>query len=143
MKWDDRVIDHLPDFQMSDPYVTREMRIRDLFTHRSGLALGAGDLMYFPPSDLSRAEIVRRLRFVPLAYSFRERYAYDNILYIVAGEVIARVSGMPWERFVKGRILDPLAMKVLQGEFGEGDRVVIDAEGASLVFTKRAPAPVH
>lgn len=111
LKWDDRVIDHLPEFQMSDPYVTREMRIRDLFTHRSGLALGAGDLMYFPPSDLSRAEIVRRLRFVPLTYSFRERYAYDNILYIVAGEVIARVSGMPWENFVKSRILDPLGMR--------------------------------
>jgi CubicO group peptidase (beta-lactamase class C family) len=111
VKWDDRVIDHLPDFQMSDPYVTREMRIRDLFTHRSGLALGAGDLMYFPPSDLSRAEIVRRLRFVPLAYSFRERYAYDNILYVVAGEVIARVSGMSWDEFLKRRIFDPLGMK--------------------------------
>jgi CubicO group peptidase (beta-lactamase class C family) len=110
LKWDDRVIDHLPEFQMSDPYVTREMRIRDLFTHRSGLALGAGDLMYFPPSDLGRAEIVRRLRFVPLAYSFRERYAYDNVLYVVAGEVIARVSGMPWEKFLKRRILDPLGM---------------------------------
>lgn len=110
LKWDDRVIDHLPEFQMSDPYVTREMRIRDLFTHRSGLALGAGDLMYFPPSDLSRAEIVRRLRFVPLAYSFRERYAYDNILYVVAGEVIARVSGMSWDQFLKRRILDPLGM---------------------------------
>lgn len=110
LKWDDRVIDHLPEFQMSDAYVTREMRIRDLFTHRSGLALGAGDLMYFPPSDLSRAEIVRRLRFVPLAYSFRERYAYDNILYIVAGEVIARVSGASWDGFVKKRIFEPLGM---------------------------------
>lgn len=110
LKWDDRVTSHLPEFQMSDPYVTREMRIRDLFTHRSGLALGAGDLMYFPPSNLSRAEIVRRLRFVPLAYSFRERYAYDNVLYVAAGEVIARVSGMSWDEFLKRRIFDPLGM---------------------------------
>ncbi len=64
VSWDDRVIDRLPEFQMADPYVTREMRVRDLFTHRSGLGLAAGDLMYFPPSDLSRTEIVRRLRFV-------------------------------------------------------------------------------
>jgi len=111
LKWSDRVIDHLPEFQMSDAYVTREMRIRDLFTHRSGLALGAGDLLYFPPTDLSRAEIVRRLRFVPLEYSFRERYAYDNILYVVAGEVIARVSGMSWDEFLRRRIFEPLGMR--------------------------------
>ncbi len=111
LAWDDRVIDHLPEFQMADPYVTREMRIRDLFTHRSGLALGAGDLLYFPPSDLSRSEIVRRLRFVPLAYSFRERYAYDNILYLVAGEVIARVSGISWDEFLRRRIFEPLGMR--------------------------------
>lgn len=111
VKWDDRVIDHLPEFQMSDPYVTREMRVRDLFTHRSGLGLGAGDLLYFPPSDLSRAEIVRRLRFVPLAHSFRERYDYDNILYIVAGELIARLSGMSWDDFVRTRIFEPLGMR--------------------------------
>jgi len=111
VRWDDRVIDHLPEFQMSDPYVTREMRVRDLFTHRSGLGLGAGDLMYFPPSDLGRAEIVRRLRFVPLAHSFRERYDYDNILYIVAGELISRVSGMSWDDFLRTRIFEPLGMR--------------------------------
>jgi len=111
LKWEDRVIDHLPEFQMSDPWVTREMRVRDLFTHRSGLGLGAGDLMYFPPSDLSRAEIVRRLRFVPLAHSFRERYDYDNLLYIVAGELVARVSGMSWDDFLRTRIFEPLGMR--------------------------------
>ncbi|GIU75684.1 MAG: serine hydrolase [Bryobacteraceae bacterium] len=111
VRWDDRVIDHLPEFQMSDPYVTREMRVRDLFTHRSGLGLGAGDLMYFPPSDLGRAEIVRRLRFVPLAHSFRERYDYDNILYIVAGELISHVSGMSWDDFLRTRIFEPLGMR--------------------------------
>ncbi|MGQ9916035.1 MAG: serine hydrolase [Bryobacteraceae bacterium] len=128
LRWDDRVIDHLPGFQMSDPYVTREMRIRDLFTHRSGLALGAGDLMYFPPSDLSRAEIVRRLRFVPLAYSFRERYAYDNLLYIVAGELIARVSGMSWDDFVRTRIFQPLGMKSTVTSIralGTGDEIAL------------------
>ncbi|MBI4888985.1 MAG: serine hydrolase [Acidobacteria bacterium] len=110
LKWDDPVINHLPDFQMADPYVTREMTIRDLLVHRSGLGLGAGDLMYFPTTDLSRDEIVRRLRYVKLASSFRSRYAYDNILYIVAGQVIARVSGLSWDQFLQTRIFQPLGM---------------------------------
>ena len=53
LRWDDQVIQHLPAFQMYDPYVTREMTIRDLLSHRSGLGLGAGDLMFFPPSDIT------------------------------------------------------------------------------------------
>jgi CubicO group peptidase (beta-lactamase class C family) len=108
--WTDRVIDYLPSFQMADPYVTREMRVRDLLVHRSGLALGAGDLMFFPASDLSSDEIVKRLRYVPLATSFRSAYAYDNVLYLVAGKLIEAVSGKPWAAFVKERIFSPLAM---------------------------------
>ena len=65
--WDDRVIDHLPQFRMYDPYVTREFTIRDLLTHRSGLRTGAGDLMYFPASDFTRAEVIHGLQ----AKSFR------------------------------------------------------------------------
>jgi len=110
LAWDDRVVDRLPGFQMSDPYVTREMRIRDLLCHRSGLGLGAGDLMFFPPTDLTAEEIVHRLRFVPLATSFRSAYAYDNILYTVAGEVIRAVSGRPWAEFIRERFFGPLGM---------------------------------
>jgi CubicO group peptidase (beta-lactamase class C family) len=110
LAWDDRVVDRLPGFQMSDPYVTREMRIRDLFCHRSGLGLGAGDLMYFPPSDLTDAQVLERLRHVPLATSFRSAYAYDNILYSVAGELIRHVSGKPWDLFVQERILKPAGL---------------------------------
>ncbi len=110
LAWDDRVVDRLPGFQMSDPYVTREMRIRDLLCHRSGLGLGAGDLMFFPPSDLTSAEIVHRLRHVPLATSFRSAYAYDNILYTVAGEVLRAVSGKPWAEFIRERFFGPLGM---------------------------------
>lgn len=111
IEWDSRVVDILPGFQMSDPYVTREMRVRDLLVHRSGLALGAGDLMYFPDSDLTARDVIQRLRHVPLAASFRSRYAYDNILYVVAGAVIEQASGMPWDRFIRERILTPLGMK--------------------------------
>lgn len=110
VRWDDAVLDHLPDFRMYDAYVTREMTVRDLLVHRSGLGLGAGDLMFFPPTDLSGDEIVRRLRFLKPASSFRSRYAYDNLLYLVAGRVITAASGRSWEDFVAGRILEPLGM---------------------------------
>jgi CubicO group peptidase (beta-lactamase class C family) len=95
---------------MYDPYVTHEMTIRDLLTHRSGMGLGAGDLMFFPPSDLGREDIVSRLRFIKPATSFRSAYAYDNLLYLVAGQVIGAVSGKSWDDFIKDRILTPLGM---------------------------------
>jgi len=110
LKWSDRVIDHLPWFQMSDAYVTREMTVRDLLVHRSGLALGAGDLLYWPATSYTPEEIARRLRFVPLATSFRSGYAYDNILYGLAGLTVQQVSGKNWAVFVRERILQPLGM---------------------------------
>ncbi|MBN1155941.1 serine hydrolase [candidate division KSB1 bacterium] len=110
IKWDDPVIKHLPAFRLSDPYVTNELNVRDLLVHRSGLGLGAGDLLWWPTSDLERKEIVHKLRYVPLSTSFRDSYAYDNVLYLVAGELIEAVSGQSWESFVKTRILDKIGM---------------------------------
>src|SRR5664280_2009605 len=110
IRWDDPVTQHMPGFQLYDPYVTREMTIRDLLTHRSGLGLGAGDLMFFPPGDLGRGDIVKRLRFIKPATSFRSAYAYDNLLYIVAGQLIPAVTGKSWDDFVKERIFTPLGM---------------------------------
>jgi len=110
LRWDGRVIDYLPWFQMWDPWVTREMTIRDLLVHRSGLGLGQGDLLYWPESDVTRREIVRAIRFLEPATSFRSHYAYDNILYHAAALVIEEVSGLPWEDFVVQRIIDPLGM---------------------------------
>ncbi len=108
--WDAPVIDYLPWFQMWDPYVTRELTVRDLLVHRSGLGLGAGDLLWWPPSTYDRKEILRRLRFIQPATSFRSAYAYDNVLYLVAGEVIETVSGLTWEEFVGQRILKKVGM---------------------------------
>jgi CubicO group peptidase (beta-lactamase class C family) len=107
---DDRVIDILPWFRMSDAYVTREMRIRDLLAHRSGLSLGAGDLLYWPTTDYSTEEVARRLRDVPLTGNFRGQYAYDNILFGVAQLVVEKASGMSYERFLRTRIFQPLGM---------------------------------
>jgi CubicO group peptidase (beta-lactamase class C family) len=108
--WDDRVIDHLPEFRMYDPWVTREMTVRDLLVHRSGLGRGQGDLMFVPSTNISRADMVRRIRHLKPASSFRSGFAYDNVLYAVAGQVVEAVSGMTWEDFVEARILAPLGM---------------------------------
>jgi CubicO group peptidase (beta-lactamase class C family) len=108
--WDDRVIDHLPEFRMFDPWVTREFTIRDLLTHRSGLPLGAGDLLVFPEGNATREEIIHALRYLEPSSSFRAKFDYDNLLYIVAGEVAARVAGMPFEEFLEQRLLFPLGM---------------------------------
>lgn len=110
LKMDDRVIDHLPSFRMSDPYVTNEMRIRDLLSHRSGLSLGAGDLLFWPTTTYSNAEVVSRLAHVPLKNGFRDRYAYDNILYAVAQQVIEKVSGQSFDAFLQQRIFDKVGM---------------------------------
>ena len=108
--WDDKVIDHMPWFQMYDPWVTREMTVRDLLVHRSGLGLGAGDLLYVPRGKLPRAEVVRRLRYIKPETSFRSAYAYDNILYIVAGQLIEEVSGQTWENYIREHVFAPAGL---------------------------------
>lgn len=108
--WNDPVTKHLPGFQMYDSYVTGQMTVRDLLTHRSGLGLGAGDLLWWPSTQFSTDEIIDRLRYVKPATSFRASYAYDNLLYIVAGKIIAAKTGKPWGEAVQERILTPLGM---------------------------------
>jgi CubicO group peptidase (beta-lactamase class C family) len=110
LKMDDRVIDHLPWFRMSDPYVTNEMRIRDLLAHRSGLSLGAGDLLYWPPTSYSTRDVVERLRNVPIKNSFRSNYAYDNILFAVATLLIEQASGQSYGDYVRSHIFKPVGM---------------------------------
>jgi CubicO group peptidase (beta-lactamase class C family) len=93
IKWDDKVIKYLPNFKMYNEYVTQEFTIRDLLTHRSGLGLGAGDLMIWPDgSNFTATDIIQNLYLKPVS-GFRTKYDYDNLLYIVAGEVIHVVSG--------------------------------------------------
>lgn len=111
LKLDDKVTDYIPEFKLYDPYVTAEFTIRDLLTHRSGLGLGAGDLMDFPDStDFTLKDVIHNLRYLKPVSSFRSKYDYDNQLYKVAGEIIARVSGMSWEEFIESRIMKPLQM---------------------------------
>ena len=139
---DDRVIDHLPWFRMSDPYITREMRIRDLLAHRSGLALGAGDLLYWPGTDYTTEEVARRLAEVPIEGGFREQYAYDNILFGVAQLVVEAASGQRFGAFLRERILDPLGMdetRFNSDHLRPGDNVATGYSKAD--FTKLVAAP--
>ncbi len=135
--WDDKVIDRLPGFQMYDPWVTREMTIRDLLVHRSGLGLGAGDLLFVPRSDLSRAETVKRLRYIKPATSFRSGYAYDNILYMVAGQLIEAVTGERWEDYVERHVFAPVRMTKSTADsaprFAEPDRAFPHARASGQV----------
>ena len=110
LKWDDRVIQYLPWFSMSDSYVSTHLTVRDLLVHQSGLLSYSGDLMLFPPSAYSRREILEKLPKLPLVHDFRTTYAYDNILYLAAGEIIKSLSGMEWEDFIKTRIFDQAGM---------------------------------
>jgi CubicO group peptidase (beta-lactamase class C family) len=111
LKWDDKVTDYLPEFQLFDPYVTREFTVRDLLTHRSGLGLGSGDLMFFPDGgNFTRAEAIHNIRFLRPVSSFRSKYDYDNNLYMVAGEIVKKISGLEWEDFIEQRIMQPVGM---------------------------------
>lgn len=110
LQWDAPVVRYLPWFALSDPYVTHELTVRDLLVHRSGLGLGAGDLLWWPPSTYDRNEVARRLRYIPLATSFRSAYAYDNVLYLIAGLLIESVSGKSWEDFIRDRIFRTVGM---------------------------------
>jgi CubicO group peptidase (beta-lactamase class C family) len=142
IEWDAPVVRYLPGFQMWDPYVTRELSVRDLLVHRAGLGLGAGDLLWWPASTYNRAEIAHRLRYIKPATSFRGAYAYDNVLYLVAGQLIEAVSGQSWENFVTTRILNTVGMtgsNVLHSAALSGSNVA--ATHARVEGTVRPIAP--
>jgi CubicO group peptidase (beta-lactamase class C family) len=107
VKWDDPVTKYLPGFQMYDPYVTRELTVRDLLTHRSGLQ--RGDFLWYG-TELDRDEIVRRARFIKPSWSLRSTFGYQNIMFLTAGQLVARLSGKSWDEFIQQRIFTPLAM---------------------------------
>ncbi len=107
--WDDKVSKYLPEFQMYDPWVTHELTIRDLLSHRSGLDTFSGDLLWYD-TTYSTDEILRRVRYLKPTSSFRSQYGYQNLMFLAAGRVVEKASGMPWAKFVEERILKPLGM---------------------------------
>lgn len=118
LDWDDKVVKYIPDFKLYNDYVTQEFTIRDLLTHRSGLGMGAGDLMLWPEgSDFKTEDIIHNLRYLKPVSSFRTKFDYDNLLYIVAGEVVHKVSGKTWAEFIETNIMQPLQMENSRGNW--------------------------
>lgn len=110
LAWDDPVRKYIPEFAMYDPWVSEHFTVRDALTHRSGLPLGAGDLTIWPDGNATPADVIATLKYLHPTTGFRDGYAYDNLLYIVAGEIVERVSGQSWTDFITSRIFAPIGM---------------------------------
>ncbi len=123
LRWDDPVIKYLPKFRMYDPWVTQQMQVKDLLVHNSGLPEGGGDLMLWPePNHFSRDDIIAGLAHIKPAYSFRSGYAYDNLLYVVAGEVAAAAGGASYEELMRREVFQPLGLSRCRvGEWNRDD----------------------
>ncbi|WP_339873654.1 serine hydrolase [uncultured Brevundimonas sp.] len=134
VKWDEPVRTYLPGFTLSDPVIGERITVRDTLSHRAGFGLGAGDLLFWPNSDRSREAVMARVPFVPIEHGFRAGYHYCNLMFVVAGEVLAAASGQRWEDFVQTRILDRVGM---------GDTVpmasLADSEKSALPHARTGP----
>ncbi len=136
LSWNDKVTKFIPEFQMYDPYVSKEITIKDLVTHRAGLGLGQGDLMFFPEGGtMTINDIIKNVKYLKPENSFRTKLDYNNIMFIVAGEVIHRISGQSWAEFIEQRIFKPIGMNA---SFGNYNR----ARAASSANIIDAHAPV-
>jgi CubicO group peptidase (beta-lactamase class C family) len=138
LRWDDPATKYLPWFQMYDPYVTKELTVRDLLCHRCGLATWQGDLMWYG-SDLNRREVLERVRFLKPEFSFRSRYGYCNLTFVAAGEIIPGVTGVTWEEFVERRFFEPMGMSRTTTDIGEMERRDDVARPHTLVKGKIVP----
>ncbi|WP_405563671.1 serine hydrolase [Polaribacter sp. Asnod6-C07] len=111
LNWDDKVRKHIPEFKLYDAWVTENFTVRDLVTHRSGMGLGAGDLMFFPEgNDFKVKDVINNVKYLKPETSFRSTFAYNNNMFIIAGEVLKRVSGLTWEEFIETKIMKPVGM---------------------------------
>ena len=111
LNWDDKVRKHIPEFELYDSWVTENFTVRDLVTHRSGMGLGAGDLMFFPDgNNFNVKDVINGVKYLEPETSFRTQFAYNNNMFIIAGEVLKRVSGLSWEEFIETKIMKPVGM---------------------------------
>jgi CubicO group peptidase (beta-lactamase class C family) len=136
--WDDPAIKHLPWFQMHDPYVTRELTVRDMLCHRCGLGTWQGDLIWYG-SDLSRAEVLGRVRFLVPESSFRSRFGYCNLMFAAAGEIIPAITGVAWDEFLRRRFFEPMGMSRTNTDVRAMERLDDVARPHTLVKGKIVP----
>lgn len=138
LQWDDLVIDHVPEFRLSDPWITAHMTVSDLLSHRCGLGTFDGDLLWYG-SDYDDAEVMKRAARLPIRQRFREQYGYQNLMFLVAGVLVQRRSGQSWEDFVETRLMTPLGMAATRAS---AQRLPADAEKA-LPHIDGAVIPDH
>ncbi len=129
VKWDDPVVNYLPELQLYDPAATREIKIRDLFIHDTGVGNADYFWIYMDPSS---DDILKKLKDVKPSYSIRSSFIYQNIFYLAAGKVIEKVSGKPWDQFIRERIFTPLAFRNLTVK----NRIFLGENTEYLVATK-------
>lgn len=139
LKWTDRVIDVMPEFRVSDPWITHEFRVSDLLTHHSGMGLGAGDMMLFSHSTFTRKDVLAALPYMPFTGRFRADYAYNNLLYVVAGALVEKISGQTWEHYVQTHLIDAAGLPACQSTFPvKGQTDVAAGQGSDGVLPDRA-----
>ncbi len=142
LNWDDKVSQYIPEFQMYDPYVSQNVTIKDLVTHRAGLGLGQGDLMFFPEGgSLTVNDIIHNVRYLKPENPFRTTLDYNNIMFIVAGEVIHRVSGLNWAEFIEQRIMKPVGMMSSYGSYNRAKAVANKIDAHAPVDGKAIAVP--
>ena len=109
LKWDDKVVEYLPNFKLHDEYVTKNLTIADLLSHRSGLATFDGDLLWYSTS-YSRKEVIKRIQHLPLKHGFRAEFGYQNIMFMTAGEIIEKITGETWDMYIYEEFFEPIGM---------------------------------
>ena len=138
IKWNDRIIDYLPDFKLADECITNKLTLEDLLCHRSGLGTFYGDLLWYNTS-YKPDEIIHRMRYLPVTNSFRNEYGYQNDMYIVAGQIIEKVTGKTWGEFLRERILQPLQMS----ETRVASKYLTDSQNIAYPHLKKAKQDLY
>lgn len=110
LQWDDRVTQYIPELELADPYITRNLNLVDILAHRSGLSTFTGDLLWYR-TDYTNEQIIERMKYLPIENDFRSQFGYQNNMYMLAGEIVERVTGKSWSAFIRDRFFNPLGME--------------------------------
>lgn len=109
LSWDDKVTDYIPKLKLADEYITKNLTIKDMLSHRTGLGTFYGDLLWYNTTYTNK-EVIDRMQYLPILYDFRTKFGYQNNMYMLAGEIIENVTGQSWEKFIQNNFLEPLEM---------------------------------
>ncbi|MCB2195117.1 MAG: serine hydrolase [Bacteroidetes bacterium] len=109
LAWNDKVVDYIPEFRLKDPYITQHLTLKDILSHRSGFSTFDGDLLWYNTS-YTNDEVIDRMQYLPVPYDFRTRFGYQNNMFMLAGEIVKKVTGQSWENYIHETFMVPLEM---------------------------------